>query len=214
MAKRLYTGCGVRQDKEEALQWWEQVTKRRIPGLSSALNARSLACVAHVQWDVHADPDGTWNIDAVYRACALADGVVQLGLISPIVLVIAQATENAGFRRWEDLKCELPPNSSHGANPDKFAMFTSLWEAADRRKDELQQKEARREEKHTKRPKAYVCAADGCGLEATSKTALMRCAGPCKLEDKPSYCSKECQRRVSVVPYSLSTCADGVVAIS
>ena len=64
-----------------------------------------------------------------------------------------------------------------------------------------------------RRPKAYVCAADGCGLEATSKTALMRCAGPCKLEDKPSYCSKECQRRVSIVPYSLSTCADGVVAI-
>jgi len=40
------------------------------------------------------------------------------------------------------------------------------------------------------------CAANGCGIQGGSKAALRRCGGKCPIELKPSYCSKECQRRV------------------
>lgn len=39
------------------------------------------------------------------------------------------------------------------------------------------------------------CAANGCGIQGGSKAALRRCGGKCPIELKPSYCSKECQRR-------------------
>ncbi|CAL1699049.1 unnamed protein product, partial [Somion occarium] len=46
----------------------------------------------------------------------------------------------------------------------------------------------------SKAPNAYRCAAPGCGIEGTKKSALLKCAGKCPPDVKPSYCSKECQK--------------------
>ena len=195
---RLYTGCGTPKNREKAMQCWFGVMDTMIPNLSPLTQARACACLAYSQWDVRLDPDNSsCDVDATYRACAFANMAIEKGLVSPIALRIAQDAERLGFRRWEDLTLELPHDSRHGVTPDKIAKLTSLWAVADGRKAELQERQVKWEEKQAKRPNAYACAAERCGIEATRKAGLMRCAGSCALEDKPSYCSKECQRRVS-----------------
>ena len=51
-------------------------------------------------------------------------------------------------------------------------------------------------EKVASNTQAYVCAAEGCGLRGLKKRAMKACSGPCSVDIKPHYCSKECQRKV------------------
>ncbi|KAI0703946.1 hypothetical protein C8Q76DRAFT_753031 [Earliella scabrosa] len=50
-------------------------------------------------------------------------------------------------------------------------------------------------EKVASNTQAYVCAAEGCGLRGLKKRAMKACSGPCSVDIKPHYCSKECQRK-------------------
>ena len=129
------------------------------------------------------------NIDALYRAARCADECAALGLTTPTVLAVGQYVERAKPR------CRVDRQGTY-TDPDRFIKLRSLWKVIDKRTTEFESKLKRTEVKAERNPNAYRCAASGCGIEATSKTGLMRCAGACPVDDKPAYCSKECQRQV------------------
>lgn len=133
---------------------------------------------------------GACNIDSVYRAAQAADTAVSLGFVSPIVIKVADYIQRIGFRRQSDCKWE-------GHSTARFEQLADLWRVYDKRVAEVERQEAARDEKVSKAPNAYICAAAGCGIEATHKAALLRCSGKCSVEGKPSYCSKDCQRKVA-----------------
>jgi len=70
---------------------------------------------------------------------------------------------------------------------------------------EVNKAAAKRDAKVSKAPLKYVCAADDCGIQATKKSGLLRCAGKCPVVYKPSYCSKECQKMVCCCPPVLTS---------
>lgn len=72
-----------------------------------------------------------------------------------------------------------------------------LWRLVERRGKAMDAAKRKREAKERRKPNAYQCANDGCPVRAASQMGLKQCAGPCPEEYKPSYCSKECQRKVS-----------------
>lgn len=127
---------------------------------------------------------GILNIDSMYRAALAADAAVALGFTSPAVLDIARTLQRAKFRTNE------PPFL-------RFFQLENLWDAVDKLTLECDTRINKQEEKVQKNSNAYRCAAPGCGIEASSKSGLMRCAGPCSPNAKPAYCSKECQKKVS-----------------
>jgi len=71
------------------------------------------------------------------------------------------------------------------------------------RKEEMDRVSAKRDAKVSRDPSKYVCSAKDCGIQATKKSGLLRCAGKCPLAFKPSYCSKECQKMVLLFYFSL-----------
>lgn len=73
-----------------------------------------------------------------------------------------------------------------------------FWKAYDRYLQDQQAQEQKRLAKVAKTPNQYRCAADGCSIQAMNKGALRKCGGPCLPEQKPHYCSAECQEKVSV----------------
>lgn len=159
--------------------------------LSRSRRARGFAIMAHMCFEEGFTPDrGTMNIDAVHRGAVLADVAAKLGFVAPIVLRIADVVERTGFRRPET----CPP----GHSAARFAELTDLWRVFDRRKAELEHRDGARDAKVLAMPNRFFCAAEGCGIEATHGSALFSCAGKCKQEWKPSYCSKDCQKKVRI----------------
>ena len=107
-------------------------------------------------------------------------------LVSPIALQIASWIARVGERDGFD------PRKS---NP--YCKLTALWRAEEARTKEWREEQRKMAAKIARAPNAYVCAAQGCGIEGSKKKSLMRCAGKCPVERKPHYCSKECQKNVS-----------------
>ena len=176
------------------MAWWISLTDETPLGTaktaSRSMKARAYSCLAEGQFEARIVDDGTtWNMDALYRAGLFADKCVALGLTTPAVVSIASAIERVGFRRKED---EMFP----GHHPERFEKLTNLWAAADKRAAEVNKRETKQALKQESHPNAYICATEGCGIEATSKSGLMQCAGPCARDIKPAYCSKDCQRKV------------------
>ena len=134
-----------------------------------------------------------------------ANESVKRGLVSPIVLVV-------GFK-MRDLGEALGVNLDQMSRAKKFR---PLWRVISRRIDELYAEERRRQSRADARPNQYVCAAEGCGIRGEQRGALKACGGRCPSDIKPSYCSKECQKRVSLatllVPYPRlsTTCGAGL----
>lgn len=151
-----------------------------IPNVSRSIRARACALLANANFEDRIDKDSpdTWNVDALYRAGMYADRCAALGFTPPIVLLVAKITEKAGFRREEDNR--FPQFST-----ERFARLEHLWEVFERRNAEVEGNVHRQDAKVGKRPNAYCCAAEGCGIEATKKSGLMRCAGPCAGNSKP-----------------------------
>ena len=134
-----------------------------------------------------------------------ANESVKRGLVSPIVLVV-------GFK-MRDLGEALGVNLDQMSRAKKFR---PLWRVISRRVDELYAEERRRQSRADARPNQYVCAAEGCGIRGEQRGALKACGGRCPSDIKPSYCSKERQKRVSfaalLVPYPRlsTTCGAGL----
>ncbi|TCD68863.1 hypothetical protein EIP91_009577 [Steccherinum ochraceum] len=186
---RLWSGCTLEKNQDRAMEWWVRVALDKHSSGTPAprrLRVHALSCLAYAQWELKTLPDdepGVWNIDSVYRAAVFADDCVSLGFVSPIVLQI-------GAKIRELMKVPQIPEARH----PRFKNLEFLWEAIDARDKEVQKAKQKRDTKVARAPTAYVCAAKGCGIEGTRKSALLKCAGKCPPEMKPSYCSKECQK--------------------
>lgn len=109
------------------------------------------------------------------------------------MLFVVVTVERIGFRRQGD--CRHPGHST-----ERFAGLSELWQAVNKQKVKVVREDLKRKRKMRKDPNAYICAAEGCGIEATHKAALRACSGKCAKEGKPAYCSKECQKKVSKSP--------------
>lgn len=221
---RYYTGCSVYQvNIHRALYLWGLIlnSKREHPikNVPKDLRARAHSCCAGALFSLHerafegdpvtpdpaspsdilfllptsSDPDPTLANKLLYVAAAHANTAIRHGLVSPIVLYIAFEIARA---------CEL-----QGVDPRKtgvYGPFTALWREHEVRVAEIQEEQRKMAAKIARAPNAYVCAAQGCGIEGSKKASLMRCAGKCPAERKPHYCSKECQKMVSADPSTRS----------
>ena len=191
----LYTGCSVLQDTNMAGFFWQSVEGLGAVNVQTFQQACAFACLARIELDNL--PNEPLDGVTLWRACELANECAALGYMPPIVIQAGKAAEDAGWRPLSEPTMTTLHNSA--INPELFSEFeklTALWRAMDKRTKQYQGAETKRTEKQNRRPNAYVCAGEGCGIEATSKSSLMRCSGPCTGENKPSYCSKDCQRRV------------------
>ncbi|EKM60149.1 uncharacterized protein PHACADRAFT_192548 [Phanerochaete carnosa HHB-10118-sp] len=189
MVLRSCTGCGAAKDYDQALVFLMQITDDPSPlNLSRSRRARGFAIMAHMCFEEGLPEDRRMmNIDAVHRGAVLADVAASLGFVAPVVLQIADIIEKTGFRHQET----CPP----GHTVDRFLELKDLWRVYGKRKAEMEQKDDARDAKVLAMPNFYFCAAEGCGIEATHKSGLSSCAGKCDKGWKPSYCSKECQRK-------------------
>lgn len=166
--------------------------------------AKALSCSAHAYFEKYQCPDDHLRVmqeeekqferpkplfgstlGYLYLAAQYADASVRLGLVSPIVLSIGFYI----YRLGDQSKIDL-------AETPLFQNFTELWRACQERQVEIFMEERRRLNKIKKRPNAYTCAADGCGVKAAKAAAFASCAGPCPSDIKPHYCSKACQVKV------------------
>lgn len=186
---REWTGYGAPKNRDSALERWACLVSSE-PDAPRGIKARAHSCLAAGWFERATEDNKRWNIDSLYRAGNNANESISLGLISPGALRAGFSIETQGFRRHED-------NRFPGLNTDRFERLTELWEAIDARKEEVNKASAKRDAKVSRSPLKYVCSAEDCGIQATKKSGLLRCAGKCPVVFKPSYCSKECQKMVS-----------------
>jgi hypothetical protein len=188
----MWTGCGATKDEEGALDWWRKITDSTHPSyISSAsrpIRTKALSCLANAFLErSNLDPT-TLQIDDLYRAGTHADACASYGLITPIVLSIGNRIETLGLRRQADCR--------YRTDTTRFEMLEFLWAAIEARNAEILSEKKKRDKKTSKAPNLYQCAAERCGIEATRKSGLLQCSGPCLPNVKPSYCSKDCQKAV------------------
>ena len=102
-----------------------------------------------------------WNIDTLFRAATYANKSTELGHISPTILWVASTVERIGARSraaWKEQGWSYPYKPA-------FEKLTALWAAMDRRRKEVEKKDAALERKMAKTGvDAYHCAAENCGI--------------------------------------------------
>ncbi|KAH9929821.1 uncharacterized protein B0H18DRAFT_1117350 [Fomitopsis serialis] len=189
---RLCTGSGgAQKDIPMALALWQHITSPSTlyPPLSQPPSRRILATAYSLQAKVYKDRAHidveTLQIGDMHRAAVAADAAAAQGLVTPIVLFIAQFVAMPFGPRGDASLKDMP----------QFACLSDLWCIWERRNEEMQLEQLARDRKVSRAPNAYRCAAEGCGIEGTKKATLLRCAGKCQGANKPHYCSKECQRK-------------------
>jgi hypothetical protein len=188
----MWTGCSAQQDRDGAMIWWGKIADpnhpERPPYVSGDIQMRALSCLASAFLERSNMGPGAVQIDHLYRAGKLADMAASLGFVSPSMLGIAARIEDAGFRRQADCRFVV--------DITRYAELDFLWNAFDAHRARIGLNDRQRDSKAAIAPNLYQCAAEGCGIKATSKSGLSQCSGPCSAAVKPSYCSKECQRVV------------------
>lgn len=120
-----------------------------------------------------------------------ANASVEIGLVSPITLVVGSKLRQIGSALGADIE--------QAAKRGK--RFLPLWRAVSRRYAEVRAEERRRQPELDQKPGAYVCAAEGCGIRGEKKVALCACGGRCPPDLKPHYCGTQCQRKVNISGY-------------
>ncbi|EJD36499.1 hypothetical protein AURDEDRAFT_174458 [Auricularia subglabra TFB-10046 SS5] len=195
LAVRLLTGCGAAKDVDGALELLlfvapilpdELPQQRRAP---RGVEARANSVLSAAWMDIATrEMPKHMDMDALRRAAKFANSAAALGFVPPVVLFVAKRLAELGARsaaEWE-ARLGVPYDSRYGE-------FEHMWEAFDRRVEEMEAELKAQGKKVAKRPTSYCCAAPGCGITATKKAALLRCSGGCPAETKAHYCSKECQ---------------------
>lgn len=174
----------------------EEIANFRLPEIRSItprLRLQGLACYAHINFfSCWAEEQRTLSYvnltaksSAMFNACSAANICVGLGFIPPVTLRIASWLATTKARYGVDVR-----------QTDKFKELTHLWATHANYLSRLQLKETARLKRVAKAPHLYRCANDGCEIQATNKSALRRCGGPCPPERKPRYCCELCQRQV------------------
>jgi len=171
-------------------------TYRKNVPLSLRARAHSSLAMGWLELATENAP-GILNISRLYDVGDSANEAAALGFVSSAVLSVAQRIESAGLRRPEDNR--FPEHST-----ERLESLADLWEALDAHAAEMAEEDSRREAKVSKGPLSYFCAAEDCGIVATKKSTLRRCAGGCPPAFKPSYCSKYCQTAVRFLSHTLN----------
>ena len=152
-------------------------------------------------------PTGSY-IECLYDAGNSANEAVALGVVSEAALFVAEGIESAGFRRPEDNK--YPEHST-----ERFERLTDLWEVLDARDAKEAKEKLRREDKLSKDPLAFFCAAADCGIMATKRSTLRKCGGECPRGDI-IYCNRnlECPlQRCAVFVHEFQILCHAAVAV-
>ncbi|KAF7353363.1 MYND-type domain-containing protein [Mycena sanguinolenta] len=193
IAIRRLSGCaGFSRDIEVALSHLDTIINpnNEDPAInvSAELLVKAVSCAAFGHLALYEAAARTDDIqlanDHLYAAAIYADAAVSRGLISSTSLWVPSVLSSSAEHYNVDIR-----------NSPRYRVFKNLWGAWDKLDEELAAEERKRSIKVAKAPNAYARAADGCGVQGTSKTALLRCGGQCPPEYKPSYCSKQCQTR-------------------
>ena len=173
--------------------WWGKIVDPIHPDHPSTtsrhIQTRALSCLASAFLERSNMDHNAVQIDHLYRAGKFADMAATLGFVSPTMLGIAGRIEEVGLRKQADCKFK-------GVDTTRYANLDFLWSAYEVHQAGISSKNQHRESKISKAPNSYHCAAEGCGIQATSKSGLSRCSGPCAANVKPSYCCKSCQKVV------------------
>ena len=181
---REWTGYGAPENRDAALERWSFLTT--APNVSRCVKAQAYSCLAAGWFERAIEDPERWNIDSLHRAGSNANEAIALGITGTVSLKLGFSIQSHGLRRPED-------NRFPGLSTDRFERLADLWEAIDARTAEMERVAAKKE---VKAPLKYACSADDCGVQATKRSGLFRCAGKCPVVFKPSYCSKECQKLV------------------
>ncbi|KAI0630470.1 hypothetical protein C8Q77DRAFT_1133222 [Trametes polyzona] len=218
MALRYLSGCGTpRATLEGALKVLDSLTNPDDPSgvylghlASDSILAQAHSFAAQIYFlKLTAPPDqlpdilveerafnrrdslqakgGDRALTALTFAVHHANQSTKLGLVSPIVLEVGLMMREVGAQLGVDL-----------AQMSRTRLYRPLWRAITTRIEEIYEEERKKQSKVQRNPNEYVCAAEGCGVRAESRAALKSCAGKCPPDLKPHYCSKECQKRVSI----------------
>ncbi|KAG6807651.1 hypothetical protein H0H92_006828 [Tricholoma furcatifolium] len=75
--------------------------------------------------------------------------------------------------------------------PQARLQFKGVWDALEKRKEEINRDTAQAGRKRAKKSNRYICAAVDCLIQVDKGKLLSQCAGRCDSDKKPSYCSKE-----------------------
>ncbi|KAI0794731.1 hypothetical protein C8Q74DRAFT_1366131 [Fomes fomentarius] len=111
-----------------------------------------------------------------------ANESIKLGLVSHASLVV-------GFKMRE-LAATLGVDVTQLRGARRFR---ALWIVVEQRVEELYAAERASQKKFGRRPEAYLCALEGCGVRAEQRAGLKSCNGNCPPDLKPRYCSKDVQ---------------------
>ncbi len=141
-----------------------------------------LFCRAETRRLGHGQPPLT----SLALAARHANESVKLGLVSHAVLTVGLTLRDLGEGFGVDVS-KLPEGATK---------FRPLWREVARRVEEIYEEDRKsRQSLEQKDDGRFVCAAEGCDESREQKSALRSCAGKCPPDLKPSYCSKECQKK-------------------
>jgi hypothetical protein len=184
---------------------WEDTAKDGSLGADDTPAVqRALLCLASLCQATFSD---TGAVDALLDAGRFANvvagldanvdvegGVLRRGAraAAPVALFVAQQLARVRER--------LPEGPERAGFDAQTAEMPFLMDVYKRRFAAVEGREGVRDMRVRRKPNAFECARDGCGIAASTPGALRRCAGKCPPEDKPYYCSSECQRMVRAPP--------------
>lgn len=204
-ATRSTTGCGAPKNRQTAIDVLQKLVARENPlNVSRSMRGRGYALMAHLHYMQH--KPNTPNIDALFEAARWMNDAASIGFVPQLLLTLAGEIHDAGFGIY-DHDCAEHSSTSR----DRFGQWEDMWKASFAASRESSRKTRRREMHVQENRNLYFCAASGCGIEATHRACLSRCNGKCPANGKPSYCSKECQRKVR--PFHQSTVYDLITLI-
>ena len=217
---RVFTGCGADgQNHGAVIVETHRLTSSAIYArIDPTLRARAHSLAACVHWEKYHSAleskdqladiiQDEWReaerlgiaatykletdpIPILFTAARHANESVKLGLVSRATLFVGKdIRQRAAEKGWQDTELAV-----------RMPMFADLWDALLKHLRDAEEKQKAQERKVEKRPNEYICAGPGCGIGAKQRTTLKMCSGGCPKELKPSYCSKECQKKV----YALS----------
>lgn len=194
---RKYVGLGTPPDEKAANELWSNVLKsaaprgKRLTQKDKAI-AATAACYNADYYLERFNREEIPHTSDITNAALCADCAATLGCTAPSVLHVGQ--------RYR----QILSHADNIVDPDALQEFKfmatrvdMLWGLVERRDKVMDAARRKREAKERRKPNAYQCANEGCPVRASSQMGLKQCAGPCPEEYKPSYCSKECQRKVS-----------------
>lgn len=128
-------------------------------------------------------------------AVKLADCAARMGQPTPVII---RAGETLDLEILSIMEGPHELENPDMANIRKIAPGCDALEKCLRRRNHVLVEDHRNQAlKEMRAPNKYQCARVGCVIHALSQKSLFRCGGPCSPEEKPHYCSKECQKLVS-----------------